>query len=89
MMQVLIFGVVALYIVVMPILFLNWYGLYQQDQEMTESERQISRIVMMIATVLWPIVLPMSYLELLSKVKRYERVAGGTPNLITPLPEMP
>ncbi len=87
-MQVLTFGVVALYIVVMPILFLNWYGLYQQDQDMTESERQISRIVMVIATVLWPIVLPMSYLELLSKVKRYERVVAVAPNRITSSPEM-
>jgi hypothetical protein len=75
-MQVLIYGIIALYIVMLPVLFFNWYGLYQNDSDMTESERQISRIVLVIATAIWPIVLPLSYLELLSKVKRYERTTA-------------
>jgi hypothetical protein len=75
-MQVLIYGIIALYLVMLPVLFFNWYGLYQSDSDMTESERQISRIVLVIATAIWPIVLPLSYLELLSKVKRYERTTA-------------
>jgi hypothetical protein len=75
-MQVLIYGIIALYVVMLPVLFFNWYGLYQSDSDMTESERQISRIVLVIATAIWPIVLPLSYLELLSKVKRYERTTA-------------
>jgi hypothetical protein len=72
-MQVMVYGLMVLYAVMMPLLFCNWYGLYQKDANMTDAERQISRIVLMIATALWPIVLPLSYMELLSKVKRYER----------------
>jgi hypothetical protein len=75
-MQVLIYGIIALYIVMLPVLFFNWYGLYQNDSDMTESERQISRIVLVIATAIWPIVLPLSYLELLGKVKRYKRTTA-------------
>jgi hypothetical protein len=72
-MQVLIYGLLALYVIVMPMLFTNWYGLYIQESGMSLHQRQTSRLVIMIATALWPIVLPMSYLELLKKVKRYER----------------
>jgi hypothetical protein len=72
-MQVLIYGLLAFYAVVMPMLFTNWYRLYRQSAGMSLNQRQISRIVIMVATLLWPIVLPMSYLELLKKVKRYER----------------
>jgi hypothetical protein len=59
----------------MPVLFFNWYGLYQKSADMTTAERQICRVVLMIATLAWPIVLPLSYMELLNKVKRYERLA--------------
>jgi hypothetical protein len=72
-MQVLIYGLLVLYAIVMPMLFTNWYGLYIQESGMSLHQRQTSRLVIMIATALWPIVLPMSYLELLKKVKRYER----------------
>ncbi len=72
-MQALIYGLLAFYAIVMPMLFTNWYGLYCQDAGMSLNQRQTSRIVIMLATLLWPIVLPMSYLELLKKVKRYER----------------
>jgi hypothetical protein len=72
-MQVLIYGLLTLYAIVMPMLFTNWYGLYIQESGMSLHQRQTSRLVIMIATALWPIVLPMSYLELLKKVKRYER----------------
>jgi uncharacterized membrane protein len=72
-MQVLIYGLLAFYAIVMPMLFTNWYGLYSQEAGMSLNQRQTSRIVIMVATLLWPIVLPMSYLELLKKVKRYER----------------
>jgi uncharacterized membrane protein len=72
-MQVLIYGLLAFYAIVMPMLFTNWYRLYSQEAGMSLKQRQTSRIVIMVATLLWPIVLPMSYLELLKKVKRYER----------------
>jgi hypothetical protein len=87
-MQLLCYGLIALYVAVMPILFLNWYGFYQQEEALTDAERQASRIVMVIATVLWPIVLPLSYLELMSKLKRYERMTGKSTAGFNSLPEM-
>jgi hypothetical protein len=71
-MQVLIFALIVLYALVMSILFSNWYALFQGDRNMSASQRQTARIVIMIATLLWPVVLPISYLELIKKLKRYE-----------------
>jgi Trk-type K+ transport system membrane component len=86
-MQVLTVGLVVLYVVMMPILWLNWYRLYQQESDMSDTERQISRVVLTLATTLWPIVLPLSYLELLAKVRRYEQIMVAPANRMTP--EMP
>jgi hypothetical protein len=72
-MQMLLYGLLTCYLIAMPILFFNWYDLYQHESQMTHAERQISRMVLGIATLLWPIVLPLSYLELIRKVKRYEQ----------------
>ncbi|NJN48580.1 MAG: hypothetical protein HC805_00635 [Alkalinema sp. RL_2_19] len=72
-MQLLTLSLLALYMVVMPLLFSSWYSLYLNEPGMNASQRQTSRIVIMLATLLWPVVLPMSYLELLNKVKRYKR----------------
>lgn len=61
------------YLMVMPVLFLTWLGFFLRDAEMTLSERRMSKLVLGIATLFWPVVLPLAYVELLGKVKRYER----------------
>jgi hypothetical protein len=91
-MQVINYGLAIFYVLMMPILFWNWYGLYQQEPDLSRTERRISRVVLMISTLLWPIVLPLSYLELLGRVKRYERLANRSQfaanRSFTAMPEM-
>jgi uncharacterized membrane protein len=72
-MQTILYSLFACYLLVMPVLFANWFGMFQQDTEATGIERQLSWIVLALATVAWPVVLPLTYVELLAKVKRYER----------------
>jgi uncharacterized membrane protein YozB (DUF420 family) len=74
-MQMLSLSILTCYFLVMPVLFWNWLGFFRKDGDMSGTERRLSLLVLAIATVLWPIVLPLSYLELLGKVKRYERRA--------------
>jgi hypothetical protein len=84
-MQAIVYSLVAAYVLFMPVLFFNWYGLYQKSDDMTATDRQICRVVLMIATLAWPIVLPLSYMELINKVKRYERRAvKGTAHYAIP-----
>jgi hypothetical protein len=73
-MQTMFYGLMTCYCLMMPILFANWYGLHAKDADMSRTERRLSMLVLTIATLLWPVVLPLTYIELLSKVKRYERL---------------
>jgi hypothetical protein len=71
-MQTILHGLTICYWMMMPILIVSWYGIHIKDPAMSPSERRLSLLVFTIATLLWPVVLPLTYVELLSKVKRYE-----------------
>jgi hypothetical protein len=73
-MQTMFYGLMTCYCLMMPLLFANWYGMHAQDGDMSRTERRWSGVVLALATLLWPVVLPLTYIELLGKVKRYERL---------------
>ncbi len=72
-MQPLLLLSAAFYCLLMPILFMNWLGLFQEDTELTQKEKQLSMGAIAIATILWPIVIPFAYLELLGKFQKSAR----------------
>jgi hypothetical protein len=72
-MQLFLWFPTAFYVLVMPILFISWVSFFRQDHEMSAEDRHISFFVIAIATLLWPIVIPFAYLELLEKFKRSNR----------------
>lgn len=74
-MQTLFLLPVGFYLLVMPILFSAWITFFRRDEEMSDEERKTSWFVIAIATMLWPIVLPFAYLELLGKLKRSTKTA--------------
>ena len=54
------------YYLLMASCFLNkWLKLFKQDASMTSEDRLLSRWILVIATISWPIVVPVAYLELL------------------------
>jgi hypothetical protein len=61
------------YILVMPLLLLQWLNAFLRDAEMSATQRQLSFGVLVIATIAWPIVLPFVYLELLSNAQKATR----------------
>jgi hypothetical protein len=81
-MQALLLFPGVFYLVMMPILLTSWLGFFQQDADMSEEEKRLSLIVLVIATLLWPIVLPFAYLELLSKFKRAAKTNRAYKNLL-------
>jgi hypothetical protein len=72
-MQIVIGTLLVIYGVVAPVLFFKWLELMSRDRHLSRRERLLSRWVVLIATAFWPIVLPLSYLELLERVRRQER----------------
>ncbi len=74
-MQILIGSLLVIYGVVAPVLFFKWVELMRRDRTLSRRERLLSRCVVLTATALWPIALPLTYLELLERVRRQERLA--------------
>ncbi|MCU0550249.1 MAG: hypothetical protein MUC48_12940 [Leptolyngbya sp. Prado105] len=75
-MQVLLLVSGLFYIAVMPVLFVSWLEFFRHDHdELTRREQHMSVCVIAIASLLWIIILPFAYLELLDKFKRSSRAA--------------
>ena len=74
-MQPLLLFSIAFYSLLMPILFVNWFRLFREDLDLSKSEKHLSIVVIAIATLFWPIVIPFAYLELMEKLQRSTRTA--------------
>jgi hypothetical protein len=53
----------------------NWYGYFKEDIALNSDQTLISGIALVVTTILWPITLPFTYLELMGK---YNRLLGET-----------
>lgn len=53
---------------------IEWLGFFLADKEMNSEQRFFSSLILVIATILWPIVVPFAYLELLKSQKKYKEV---------------
>jgi uncharacterized membrane protein len=69
MVQIFMVFLGAVYLLFAGYFFKGWVQLYKQDTKMSAEEKQLSRVILAIATVLWPVVVPISYAEKLSKAK--------------------
>ena len=54
---------IALYFITAIQCFVSWFKRFKQDTSLSESEQRLCLKVLAVATLLWPIVLPISSLE--------------------------
>ena len=66
-MELLPVALVVVYLLMASCFFYSWLKLFKQDTNLSSDERLLSQIVLVIATILWPVVVPITYLELLKK----------------------
>lgn len=77
MLQILLLCATTIYLVIACCLFALWLDLIQQDHGyMSLSQQIFSKIFLISATILWPLVVPFAYLELLLKSKNNRKVIG-------------
>lgn len=69
MLQTIITAGVTFYITIAACLFTQWAEIVQQDLS-KRSQLLLLRIFLIIVTLLWPLVVPIAYLELLIKIKK-------------------
>ena len=54
--------------------FMQWLGFFIDDKEMTSTQRYLSVLILILATILWPLIVPLAYLELLKFHKKHKQV---------------
>jgi hypothetical protein len=55
-------------------LFNQWVVFFIADEDMDSDQRFYSTIVLVVATILWPIIVPLAYLELLKFHKKHKNL---------------
>jgi cell shape-determining protein MreD len=66
--------VIVFYLVMACCFFVQWLGFFIDDKEMNSSQRFFSMVILVIATILWPLIVPLAYLELLKFHKKHKQV---------------
>lgn len=75
MVQILLTHLAIVFYLVLAYCFFNqWLDFILNDEEMASQQRFLSSWFLVIATVLWPIVVPFAYLELLKFHKKHKRI---------------
>ncbi|NMG06353.1 hypothetical protein DP117_05495 [Brasilonema sp. UFV-L1] len=66
--------VIVVYLVIAYCLFNEWLVFFLADKDMDSEMRLFSTVILVTATILWPIVVPFAYLELLKFHKRHKEI---------------
>lgn len=66
-MKLMIVALVFVYLLMAPRFFTRWLKLFKQDSSLSSEDKLLSMAILVIATTLWPVVVPIAYLELLKE----------------------
>jgi len=62
-------SLVSYYLLMGTILFTTWLEFFQRDTRLVFEEKVLSALTLVVATLLWPLVIPLAYLELIFKIR--------------------
>ncbi|MEA5594145.1 hypothetical protein [Rivularia sp. UHCC 0363] len=65
---------VVFYLIMACCFFMQWLSFFLDDKEMNSSQRYFSMAILAMATILWPLIVPFAYLELLKFHKKHKQV---------------
>ena len=57
----------VVYLIMGTCFFTIWLEFFKQDASLTVEERPQSMVTLVVATIFWPLVVPIAYLELILK----------------------
>lgn len=64
MLNIVLISVLTIYLAMAQCLLTRWLAFFKADKSMSVDERCLSLMTIIIATIAWPIVVPLSYLKL-------------------------
>lgn len=62
-------ALVIVYVLITSYFFTNWLKFFRRSPKLSIEERFLSHIILVIATILWPFVVPISFVEFLKAGK--------------------
>ena len=65
--RIFVYFALVVYLITSPYFFTIWLKLFKRDSSLSSLERRLSWVILVVATIFWPIAVPLAYLELLSK----------------------
>ncbi|MGB6296255.1 MAG: hypothetical protein WBF90_08720 [Rivularia sp. (in: cyanobacteria)] len=65
---------IVFYLTMACCFFIQWLGFFIDDKEMNSTQRYFSTIILILGTILWPVIVPFAYLELLKFHKKHKQV---------------
>jgi hypothetical protein len=72
--QFLIYLAVIAYFGIACCFFYKWLDFFIEDEEMTSTQRSLSSVILIFASIFWVIVVPFAYLELLNFHKKHKGI---------------
>ena len=61
--KLLMTGLTSLYLLLALYYFMIWLNIFRKDTDLSLEEKHLSWIVLIVATIFWPITVPISYFE--------------------------
>ncbi|GAA6623338.1 hypothetical protein [Scytonema sp. NUACC26] len=75
MMSTILFYIAIVFYFIMAFSFFQkWLDFFIADAEMTSDDRFFSMILLLVATVFWPVIVPFAYLEVLKFHQKHKEV---------------
>ena len=75
---------VVFYLIMAFCFFMQWLGFFIDDKDMDSGQRFFSIVILIVGTILWPLIVPLAYLELLKFHKKHKQIIDLLINLSDP-----
>ncbi|MEQ9620950.1 hypothetical protein [Coleofasciculus chthonoplastes] len=72
MWDIIFSGLILFYLVMLPLFFTRWLGFLQREENLSPKAQFHSLMFLLLAAILWPLVVPISYLELLERQEQLQ-----------------
>lgn len=72
MWDIIFSGLILFYLVMLPLFFTRWLGFLEREANLSPQAQFHSLMFLLLAAILWPLVVPISYLELLDRQKQLQ-----------------
>lgn len=70
MKEMILVHLVVVYLLMSTRFLTIWLEFFRRDSSLSSQEKHLSWVTLVVATIFWPIVVPLAYLELLIKAKK-------------------